>query len=171
MGILEKTKAIASEGQEVVEKVVDSIVAILKKLGAKGLQMAIDWLEENKDQVEKNIYDKIVAKIHEALEEIGLNPGLDVQAFDGTAALSFKDWLETVSDKIAGIIEAGKHIGEDAAEAIKNIGQQALDELIQASANIQAAKRKFVEEVLPKILEKRISGLRHDGQGGRVREK
>ena len=163
--ILEKTKAIAAEGQEVVDKVVDSIVGILKKLGAKGLQMAIDWLEKNKDQIEQNIYDTIVAKIREALAEIGLNPGLDVEAFDVSAALSFKDWLETVTDKIAGIIEAGKHIGEDAAEAIKNIGQQALDELIEASISIQAAKRKFVEEVLPKILEK-TKEIAGKGQAG-----
>ena len=65
-----------------------------------------------------------------------------------------QDWLESISDKIVDIIEAGKQIGKDAGEAIKDLGQEALDKLIQASANIQAAKQKFVEEVLPKILEK-----------------
>merc|ERR1719315_184877 len=67
--------------------------------------------------------------------------------------LSFKDWLEAVGDKIVGIIEAGKQLGKDAGEAIKNVGQEALDKLIEASKNIQAAKQKFVEQVLPKILE------------------
>ena len=54
-------------------QVINAIVGILKKLGTTGLKFAIDWLVENKDQIGKNIYDKIVAKIEEALKEIGLD--------------------------------------------------------------------------------------------------
>ena len=91
----------------------DSIVGILKKLGAKGLEKAIDWLEENKASIDAKIFDMIVAKVKAALEEVGLNP------FDALEVLSFKDWLESVGDKIVDIIEAGKEIGKEAGEAIK----------------------------------------------------
>jgi len=101
----------------------------------------------------------IIKKIHEALQEIGLRKAtfavVDAPFDDDMIEpLSFKDWLESVGDKIVGIIEAGKQLGKDAGEAIKNVGQEALDKLIEASKNIQAAKQKFVEQVLPKILAK-----------------
>ena len=98
----------------------DSIVGILKKLGAKGLEKAIDWLEENKASIDAKIFDMIVAKVKAALEEVGLNP------FDALEVLSFKDWLESVGDKIVDIIEAGKEIGKEAGEAIKVPGRDGL---------------------------------------------
>jgi uncharacterized membrane protein len=146
--ILEKTKDLAEKGEAAANIVINAIVGILKKLGSTGLQFAIDWLEANKEQIGQKIYDKIIAKIEEALAEVGLNP------FDALEVLSFKDWLESIGDKIVDIIEAGKEIGKEAGEAIKDLGQEALDKLIEASANIQAAKQKFVEQVLPKIMEK-----------------
>ena len=48
---------------------------------------------------------------------------------------------------------------------IKDLGQEALDKLIEASASIQAAKQKFVEEILPKILEK-TKDIAEKGEAG-----
>merc|ERR1712168_1520885 len=73
--ILAKLKDLAAKGEETANKVISAVVGILKKLGASGLKFAINWLEENKGQLGKNIYDKIVAKIDEALREIGLQGG------------------------------------------------------------------------------------------------
>merc|ERR1712168_152567 len=85
---------------------------------------------------------------------IGMESPMDINSLSAMEVLAFKDWLESIGDKIVDIIEAGKEIGKEAGEAIKDLGQEALDKLIEASANIQAAKQKFVEQVLPKIMEK-----------------
>merc|ERR1712198_136421 len=123
--ILEKTKEIAAKGTEEAAKIIEAIVGILKKLGASGLRLALEWLEDNKDQINESIFKPIVAKIEAALKEIGLKSALDATSYEIQSALAFKDWLEKIGDKISGAIEAG---------------QDALDKLVEISGDILPPK-------------------------------
>merc|ERR1712198_69504 len=152
--ILEKTKEIAAKGTEEAAKIIEAIVGILKKLGASGLRLALEWLEDNKDQINEGIYETIVEKIEAALKEIGLKSALDATSYEIQSALAFKDWLEKIGDNISGAIEAGKEVGKQIGDAIKEVGQDALDKLVEISGDVAAAKERFIEEVLPKILAK-----------------
>merc|ERR1712198_67582 len=140
--------------EEVLPKILEAIVGILKKLGASGLRLALEWLEDNKDQINEGIYQTIVEKIEAALKEIGLKSALDATSYEIQSALAFKDWLEKIGDKISGAIEAGKEVGKQIGDAIKEVGQDALDKLVEISGDVAAAKDRFIEEVLPKILAK-----------------
>jgi len=134
----------------------NKIIYVLKTYGIPALKAALEYVEEMKCELGEMVYRMLFNKI---------NAALGIETFDALQTLAFKDWLEAVGGKIKEIIEAGKQVGKDAIDSIKDLGQEALDKLIQASASIKEAKEKFVEQVLPKILEKMkdIAGKGEEG--------
>lgn len=134
----------------------DNIIYYLKTFGIPALKAALEYIKEMQCDLGEMVYKMLHNKLNAALgieDEAYLFEVKSVKSLREIEMLSLKDWLESVVDKIGDIVEAGKQIGKDAGEAIKDLGQDALDKLVQASANIAAAKEKFVAEVLPKIMD------------------
>jgi len=73
------------------------------------------------------------------------------QALD-VASFGFADWLEQITSEVGKALEKAKEKAKAALEEIEFVGKDAWEKIKETMGEIEVAKEKFLETVLPKIL-------------------
>merc|ERR1712189_73744 len=71
--IAAKAKLIIKDAKEVAKQVGSATLKLLKKLGHDGVLIAQKWLEENKDVVEKLIFEFLTEQLPKMIKDAALN--------------------------------------------------------------------------------------------------